>query len=198
MKTSLPCKFCTKAKWTRQEVLWSCTDHCVQHKHASTHMQRKRTKKPDIHICSLKPWLDWLQQKHIFLKVWHNSPWTFGCLNCAVSSASSIWSSTKEPAAHNRRCSCCHPAVSPSTPAEDDSVRIITFHLTLTRGMKTVWVLITLLSLFSQRHFSSSKAMVGQCSFTSVWGGSLCHYHSQTHLTPPTSAKAWDISGNLW
>ncbi len=90
MKTSLPCNFCTKAKWTRQEVLCSCTDHCVQQKHASTHMQRKRTKKPDIHICCLKLWLDWLQQKQIFLKVWWNSPWTFGCLNCAVSSSSSI------------------------------------------------------------------------------------------------------------
>lgn len=46
-------------------------------------------------------------------------------------------------------------------------------------------------------NFSSSKAVLGQCSFTIIWGGSVSHYHSQTHLTPTTSATAREIACNL-
>jgi len=52
MKPSLRCNFCTKANWTRQEVLWSCTEQT--HKHAYPKKESKITNKS--HICSLKLW----------------------------------------------------------------------------------------------------------------------------------------------
>lgn len=61
-------------------------------------------------------------------------------------------------ASHNRPCPCGHPALGPSTPAQDNLGRSITFHQTLREDMETVCPSL----LFSHmQHFSSSKAEVG-------------------------------------